>query len=81
MKKIYKEIVGVLNNNKENNTNYYQKIIDILKINQKINEKELKIDKSNKRFVINNNIIIKILLFLLPIIFAFKYYNNNFRKI
>ena len=80
MKKIYKEIVGVLNNNKENNINYLQKIIDMLKIHQKINEKELKIDKSNKRFVINN-IIIKILLFLLPIIFAFKYYNNNFRKI
>ena len=81
VKKIYKEIVAVLNNsNKENNINYLHRIIDMLKIHQKINEKELKIDKNNKRFVINN-IIIKILLFLLPIIFAFKYYNNNFRKI
>ena len=80
VKKIYKEIVILLKNNKENNTNYYQKIIDMLKIYQKINENEFKINKSNKVFIINN-ILIKMLLFFLPIIFAFKYYNNNFRKI
>ena len=80
VKKIYKEIITLLKNNKENNTNYYQKIIDMLKIYQKINENVLKINKSNKVFIINN-ILIKMLLFFLPIIFAFKYYNNNFRKI
>ena len=80
VKKIYKEIITLLKNNKENNTNYYQKIIDMLKIYQKINENEFKINKSNKVFIINN-ILIKMLLFFLPIIFAFKYYNNNFRKI
>ena len=78
VKKIYKEIVDILNNDlNENDYNYYQKIIDTLKQYEKINEKEIK----NKNT--NNNAInmIKLFIIFLPLLFALKYFSFNFKRI
>ena len=78
VKKIYKEIVDILNNDlNENDYNYYQKIIDTLKQYEKINEKEIKNKNSN-----NDKIkMIKMLIIFLPLLFALKYFSFNFKKI
>ena len=79
MKRIYKEIVDILNNNNIDEK-YYQNIIDILKKYEKINEYEINKTKTNKtkRSFINK---IKLYFIFLPLIFALNYFTRNLKKI
>ena len=78
VKKIYKEIVAILNNNMiGNKIYYYQKIIDILKKYEKI-EEIININNNTNYFI---NIIKTIFIFLPIIMFVFYYFLNNFKKI
>ena len=79
MKRIYKEIVNILKDNKIEEK-YYQNIIDKLKQYEKIEEYEIKKLKKhkNKRSCIN---IIKLYCIFLPLIFALNYFTNNLKKI
>ena len=81
MKRIYKEIVDILNNNNIDEK-YYQNIIDILKQYEKINEYEINKTKTKtnktKRSCIN---IIKLYFIFLPLIFALNYFTRNLKKI
>ena len=78
VKKIYKEIVTILNNN-EINEKYYEKIIDTLKQYEKITETEIKIKPYPNNAKTNYINIIKFFIVFLPLIFALNYFSNNLK--
>ena len=96
IKRIYKDIINILNNkinDSEINKNYYNKMIDILKKYETINDEEIKEEKykknspneiikniniNNNKNIINNNKK-KIFVFLLPMMFIINYFANNFK--
>ena len=79
MKRIYKEIVDILNNNNMDEK-YCQNIIDILKKYEKINEYEINKTKTNKTKTSFIHII-KLYFIFLPLIFALNYFTRNLKKI
>ena len=76
VKKIYKEIIYLLNNNMKR-MEYYSKILDMLKRLEKIKENEI---NNNTNINIKKNLI-KIIFIFTPIIFSYFYFINNFKKI
>ena len=95
IKRIYKDIINILNNkinDSEINKNYYNKMIDILKNYETINDNEIKEEKyknnspneiikninNNNKYIINDNKK-KIFVFLLPMMFIINYFVNNFK--
>ena len=96
IKRIYKDIINILNNkinDSEINKTYYNKMIDILKKYETINDDEIKEEKykknspneiikniniNNNKNIINNNKK-KIFVFLLPMMFIINYFANNFK--
>ena len=81
VKKIYKEIIIIINKNINENSIYiYQKIIDILKKYEKLSKEDIRFNDERNIIKILKFLITMCLIFL-PIIFAFNYFYRNFKKI
>ena len=81
VKKIYKEIIIIINKNINENSIYiYQTIIDILKKYEKLSKEDIRFNDERNIIKILKFLITMCLIFL-PIIFAFNYFYRNFKKI
>ena len=81
VKKIYKEILFIINNDiNKNNIDIYQKVIDILKNYEKLNDEDI---KNNNKININKilRFLITMYIIFLPIIFIINYLYSNSKKI